>query len=221
MRASLSEASSSAAAAAQQALVEDDVPDSQVKVREVSSVKTMATACRFVSRGNLVMFFTLLISVTCVNIEKATDANSEVLTEPSYSDKLHSHHSERHLRSLNHLIYISRSIAACGSSRVQWRKANETDKHAETGGPWVSKVRAIRESLCVLILLFKNVCLHIARLVILPASPRSMNALYVAVSIIGELKWHFNVFLESFIWPVTFSLLRLDLNWTVAVRGVP
>jgi len=66
MRASLSEASSSAAAAAQQALVEDDVPDSQVKVREVSSVKTMATACRFVSRGNLVMFFTLLISVTCV-----------------------------------------------------------------------------------------------------------------------------------------------------------
>ncbi len=54
------------AGAAKQALVKDDVPDSQVKVREVSSVKTMATACRFVSRGNLVMFFTLLISVTCV-----------------------------------------------------------------------------------------------------------------------------------------------------------
>ncbi len=54
------------AGGAKQALEKDNVPDSQVKVREVSSVKTMATACRFVSRGNLVMFFTLLISVTCV-----------------------------------------------------------------------------------------------------------------------------------------------------------
>lgn len=40
------------------------VPDSQEKVREVSSANTMATACRLVSRGNRVMFFTLLISVT-------------------------------------------------------------------------------------------------------------------------------------------------------------
>lgn len=78
------------------------------------------------------MFFTLLISVTCVNIEKATDANSEVLTEPSYSDKLHSHHLERHLRSLNHLIYLSRSIACCGSSSEerQMRPIN-----TETKGP--------------------------------------------------------------------------------------
>lgn len=154
----------------------------------------MATACRFVSRGNLVMFFTLLISVTCMNIEKAT--NSEILTEPSYSDKLHLHHLERHLRSLNHLIYLSRSIAGCGSSRVQWRKANETDKHTETGGQWVSKV--VRVSLCMDTFIQKCICLHTAGLVILPASSRSMNELYVAVSIIGELKWHLNVFLEFF-----------------------
>lgn len=41
------------------------LPDSQVNVRAESSVNMMATACRFVSLGNLVMHFTLLISVTC------------------------------------------------------------------------------------------------------------------------------------------------------------
>lgn len=50
---------------------------------------------------------------------RRTNANSEVATEPSYSDILHLHHLERHLCSLNHLIYLSPSIAGCGSSAVK------------------------------------------------------------------------------------------------------
>lgn len=40
------------------------IPESQVKVRAESSVKTMATACLLVSLGRRVMHLTLLISVT-------------------------------------------------------------------------------------------------------------------------------------------------------------
>lgn len=61
----------------------------------------------------------LHITNLCHLCVKGNQCNYEVVTEPSYSERIHLHHLKRHLCSLNHLIYLSRSIAGCGSSRVQ------------------------------------------------------------------------------------------------------